>query len=83
MEILQPGSEITFKGTNVDGIVRSVTISLNDSVTYNVGWWASDNYNINLFMPEELVPRHDRMKSIGFVTPSVFNEVHFLIKEPA
>lgn len=66
MEILQPGSEVTFKNSNIDGIIRSVTISLNDSITYNVGWWAGDNYNINLFMPEELTAKQDRTKSLGF-----------------
>ena len=67
MEILQPGTEVTFKNSNMSGTIRSVTISLNDSITYNIGWWAGDNYNINLFMPEEVEAKLELpAKQIGF-----------------
>ena len=67
MEILQPGTEVTFKNSNMSGTIRSVTISLNDSITYNIGWWAGDNYNINLFMPEEVEAKLQLpAKQIGF-----------------
>lgn len=67
MEILQPGTEITFRGTELVGIIRSITISLNNSITYNVGWWDRDSYNINLFMPEEIVAKEGEIRGrIGF-----------------
>lgn len=67
MEILQPGTEITFRGTKLVGVIRSVTISLNNSITYNIGWWDRDSYNINLFMPEEIVAKEGGVRGrIGF-----------------
>lgn len=67
MEIFQPGTEITFKNSNIHGFIRTVTLSSNNNVVYNIGWWAGDNYNTNVFMPEEFDVRNtEDKKSIGF-----------------
>lgn len=67
MEILQPGTEITFKNTHIHGFIRTVTMSSNNAVVYNIGWWAGDNYNTNVFMPEEFEVRNaEDKKTIGF-----------------
>ena len=42
-------------------------MSSNNTVVYNIGWWAGDNYNTNVFMPEEFEVRNaEDKKSIGF-----------------
>lgn len=67
MEIFQPGTEITFKNTHIHGFIRTVTMSSNNNVVYNIGWWAGDNYNTNVFMPEEFEVRNVQdKKTIGF-----------------
>lgn len=67
MEILQPGTEIVFKNSHVYGFIRTVTMSSNNTVVYNIGWWAGDNYNTNVFMPEEFEVRNvEDKKTIGF-----------------
>ena len=67
MEILQPGTEITFKNSHIHGFIRTVTMSSNNTVVYNIGWWAGDNYNTNVFMPEEFdVKNADEKNTIGF-----------------
>mgnify|MGYP003408858145 FL=1 len=67
MEIFQPGTEITFKNSHIHGFIRTVTMSSNNTVVYNIGWWAGDNYNTSVFMPEEFdVKNAEDKKTIGF-----------------
>jgi hypothetical protein len=44
MEIFAPDSKVMIKNMIIDAIVKSVTISSNNSVMYTVGWWNESTY---------------------------------------
>ena len=67
MEIFAPDTKVTIKNMIIDAIVKSVTISSNNSVMYTVGWWNESTYVTAQFSSAEVFEMKDYPKvGIGF-----------------
>lgn len=50
----------------VTGVVRSITLHSNESVSYEVGWWSGRSFFTDHFYENELNPEISDRQQIGF-----------------
>ncbi len=67
MEVYAPDSQVMIKNMIINAIVKSVTISSNNSVMYTVGWWNESTYVTAQLSSAEVSGMKDTPKNkIGF-----------------
>lgn len=66
MDIYAPDSKVMIKGMVIDGIVKSVRITSNMSISYQIGWWNGDSYVVGDFSASEVSGHAEGKSKIGF-----------------
>ena len=68
IEIIPLNTKVSLAGEEEShaGVVRSVTLHANDSVSYEVGWWSGRSFITDHFYESELSTSVEERQKIGF-----------------